>query len=69
MCACVCMVSYQRYSTDLDKEVSFLQISILQLIGFVGVIQRAHQLIHLQQIILTWERKHTHHKDLTLYHI
>lgn len=54
---CLCVVSNQRNSTDLDKEMSFLQISILQLIRFVGVVQRTDQLIYLQQIILTWGQK------------
>ena len=49
-----CVVSNQRDGTDLDKKVSFLQISVLQLIRFVGVIQRTDQLIHLQEVILTW---------------
>lgn len=51
------VVSNQRYSADLDKEMSFLQFSILQLVRLVGVIQRAHQLVYLQQIILTWSQK------------
>lgn len=60
------MVSNQRNSTDLDKEVSFLQVSILQLIRFVGVVQRTDQLVHLQQVILTWAGKHRQNiKDLT----
>ena len=59
MCVRVCVcVSNQRYSTDLDEKMSFLQISILQLIRFVGVIQRTDQLIHLQQIVLTWGETH-----------
>lgn len=57
VCECV-YVSNQRYSTDLDKEVSFLQVSILQLIRFVGVIKRTDQLVHLQQVILAWRGKH-----------
>lgn len=52
------VVSHQRYSTDLDEEMSFLQVSILQLIRFVWVVQCTDQLIHLQQVILAWRQKH-----------
>lgn len=48
------VLSNQRHSADLDEEVSFLQLSVLQLVGFVGVVQRTHQLAHLQQVVLTF---------------
>lgn len=46
-CVCVCVLSHQRYSTDLDEEVSFLQISVLQLVRFVRVVQGSDQLAQL----------------------
>lgn len=45
--------SNQRYSADLDKKMSLLQFSILQLVRLVGFIQCTNQLVYLQQIILT----------------
>ena len=50
--------SNQRNSTDLNEEMSFLQLSILQLMSFVGIIQHTHQLIHLKKVILTLRSKY-----------
>lgn len=41
------VMSDQRYGADLDKDMSFLQLSILQLIRFVGFVQRTDQLVYL----------------------
>lgn len=49
--------SNQRYGADLDEEMSFLQLSILQLVRLVRVIQYTHQLVNLQQIVLTCSKK------------
>lgn len=50
---CMRVTSNQRDSADLDEEVGFLQLSVLQLVGFVGVEQHGHQLAHLQQVVFT----------------
>ena len=56
--AYVCVsVAHQRHSADLDEEVRLLQVSVLELVGLVWVVQSTDQLIHLQLVVLTYTQQ------------
>lgn len=66
---CTSAASHQRNGTHLDEEVRLLQLPVLQLIWLIGVIHGTHQLIYLQEVILSWGGNKTvkKHKYLNFF--